>query len=189
MPPVKFYRHSTAMVEKGAIVGLGTHIWHHAHIRAGAEIGQLCNIGKNVYVDRNAIVGDRCKIQNNCSIYEGVILQEHVFVGPHVTFTNDKFPRASGEWMKQATVVGDHASIGAHATIVCGITIGPYAMIGCGAVVTADVMPHSLVYGNPARHVAYVCRLGHPMTRTIQGYECKKCHVRLGITYNWKELP
>lgn len=187
MPPVKFYRHSTAMVEKGAVVGIGTRIWHHSHVRAGATIGKLCSLGKNVYVDRGAIIGDRCKVQNNCSIYEGVILADDVFVGPHVTFTNDKHPRAAGEWMKQATIVDTGVSFGAHATVICGIRIGRYAMIGSGAVVTADVEPYSLIYGNPGRQVGYVCEKGHTLQRTPFFLLCRECKKSLTIDYKWKD--
>jgi acetyltransferase-like isoleucine patch superfamily enzyme len=187
MPPAKFYRHSTAMVEKGAEVGILTRIWHHAHVRAGATIGKACSLGKNVYIDPGVVIGDRCKIQNNCSLYDGVILGDHVFVGPHVAFTNDKHPRASGAWQKGITLVDDHASIGAHATIVCGVRIGRYAMIGSGAVVTADVEPYSLIYGNPGRHVGYVCEQGHTLERTPFFLLCRECKKSLTIQYTWKD--
>jgi len=187
MAKALFYRHHTALVEKGAIVGAGTRIWHHAHIRAGADIGRLCNIGKNVYVDRGAIVGNRCKIQNNCSIYEGVILADDVFVGPHVTFTNDKHPRSAGDWIKEATIVGKGVSFGAHATVVCGITIGEYALIGAGAVITHHVEPYTLIYGNPGRPVGFVCERGHPLVRTPFGWMCRSCKKQLKLSYEWKD--
>jgi UDP-2-acetamido-3-amino-2,3-dideoxy-glucuronate N-acetyltransferase len=182
-----FIAHATAIIEPGAQIGQATRIWHHAHVRAGARIGLACSLGKNVYVDAGAIVGDRCKIQNNCSIYDGVILGDHIFVGPHVTFTNDKYPRADDEWVRVATHVGDHASFGAHATVVCGVTIGEYAMIGAGAVVTTNVDPYALMIGNPARQLGVVCRRGHRMIRTPFGYRCPPCGASLTISRTYKE--
>lgn len=148
--------HPTAIVEDGAHVGDGTRVWHFVHVRAGAFVGNDCVLGKDVYVDVGASIGDRVKIQNGVSVYNGVTLENEVFVGPHVTFTNDLYPHASGEWSITPTLVCAHASIGANATILCGITIGQHAMIGAGSVVTKDVPPYGLVCGNPARLVGYV---------------------------------
>jgi UDP-2-acetamido-3-amino-2,3-dideoxy-glucuronate N-acetyltransferase len=158
--------HPTAIVEDGALVGVGTTVWHHAHIRDGASVGRDCVIGKNVYIDTHAIVGDRCKLQNNVCVYDGVTIGNDVFVGPSATFTNDLIPRAFNvDWQVVPTHVHDGASIGANATIVCGVTVGQYAMIAAGATVTGDVADHQLVAGTPARHHGWVCRCGKVVSR------------------------
>ena len=154
-------KHETAVVEPGAKVGRGTRVWHFAHIRASAVVGSGCIVGKDVYIDAGAVVGRRCKLQNGVNVYQGVTLEDDVFVGPHVVFTNDLYPRAfSQEWRVVPTLVKRGASIGANATIKCGVTIGRYAMVACGAVVTADVPDHALVMGNPARVVGTVTKEG-----------------------------
>jgi UDP-2-acetamido-3-amino-2,3-dideoxy-glucuronate N-acetyltransferase len=156
--------HPTAVVEDGAVVGGGTYIWHRSHIRSGARIGAGCTIGFSVYVDAGAVIGDRCKIQNHVSVYRGVVLEDDVFVGPAATFTNDRYPRAgSGDWDIVPTSVRRGASIGANATIVCGVDLGAWSMVGAGAVVTQDVPAHGLVVGTPARLRAWVCSCGHPL--------------------------
>lgn len=158
--------HPTAIVEEGAEVGAGTSIWHRGHVRAGSRIGADCTLGFAVFVDTGAVVGDRCKIQNHVSVYQGVTLEDEVFVGPHATFTNDRFPRAvSQDWHVVPTRVCRGASIGANATIVCGVEIGAHAMVGAGAVVTADVPRHGLVLGAPARLRGWICRCGRPLAR------------------------
>jgi UDP-2-acetamido-3-amino-2,3-dideoxy-glucuronate N-acetyltransferase len=156
--------HPTALVEAGAMVGAGTRIWHRSHVRDGAWIGAGCSIGFAVYVDQGAVIGDRCKIQNHVSVYRGVVLDDDVFVGPSVTFTNDRYPRAaSTDWEVVATRVRRGASIGAHATIVCGVEVGAWSMVAAGAVVTRDVPAHALVVGSPARLRAWVCTCGRPL--------------------------
>lgn len=167
--------HSSACVDEGAHIGDGTHIWHFAHIRGGAVIGRDCNLGKDVYVDAGVTIGDRCKIQNGVSIYHGVTIGDEVFVGPNVTFTNDRFPRAVGAWTVSPTVIRHGASIGAGAILVAGITIGEYAMIGAGAVVTRSVPPHALVYGNPAATKGWVCRYGHRVRQYSLVFNCPQC--------------
>jgi len=160
----KYFVHPTAVVEEGATIGEGTRIWHFAHIRSGARIGRNCNIGKGVYVDVGVEIGDRVKIQNFVSVYRGVKIEDDVFLGPHATLTNDLYPRSFNEdWEVVPTIIKRGASIGANATIVCGVTIGEYAMVGAGAVVTKDVPPHALVYGNPARVRGFVCYCGRPL--------------------------
>lgn len=159
--------HETAVVEVGAEVGRGTAIWHHAHVRSGARIGRDCTIGKNVYVDAGATIGDRSKVQNNVSVYAGVVIENEVFVGPSAVFTNDRAPRALGEWELVETVVRRGASIGAGAVIVCGIEVGSYAMVGAGAVVTRSVDDHQLVFGNPARPQGWVCDCGVVVSREL----------------------
>ena len=153
--------HPTAIVEEGAEIGEGTNIWHHAHIRKGAVIGRDCNFGKNTYVDPGVRIGDRVKVQNNVSIYHGVTVEDDVFLGPSMVFTNDLYPRAFlwNDSRVGTTVVKRGASIGANATIICGDrVIGEYALVAAGSVVTRDVPPHGLVMGNPARLVGFVCR-------------------------------
>jgi acetyltransferase-like isoleucine patch superfamily enzyme len=171
--------HETAIVEAGATVGDGSQVWHHCHIRSGARVGANTNLGKNVYVDDGGVIGDGCKIQNNVSVYKGVTLGNNVFVGPSAVFTNDLHPRAAAEtWDLTKTKVDEGATIGANATIVAGITIGPWATIGAGAVVVDDVAAHSLVVGNPARHIGWVCACGRILQRGVEPlveHQCPAC--------------
>lgn len=158
--------HPTATVEDGAVVGARSKIWHRSHIRTGSRIGEDCSIGFSVFVDTGVEIGDRCKIQNHVSVYRGVVLGDDVFIGPSVTFTNDRYPRAdSRTWPVVPTHVRDGATIGANATIVCGLEVGARSMIGAGAVVAEDVAPHALVVGGPARQLGWVCRCGRPLAR------------------------
>ncbi len=169
--------HPTAEVSADAAVGDNTKIWNHAQVREGAKIGEDCIISKNVYIDTGVTVGARCKLQNNVNVYHGVTLEDDVFVGPSATFTNDMFPRAANAaWQVTPTLVKTGASIGANATVVCGVTIGKYAMVGAGAVVTKDIPAHALAVGNPARIIGYVCRCGQrlPSGQTV----CEMCGVR-----------
>ena len=179
--------HESAYVED-AEVGEGTKIWHFAHVRKGAHIGKNCIIGKGVYVDTNVEVGDNCKIQNFACIYHGVELSNDVFIGPHVCFTNDIFPRAFlwDEERLTKTRVQEGASIGANATIVAGVAIGKYAMVGAGAVVTRDVPDHGLVFGNPASLKGFVCTCGmHLQEHERRGdkciLKCLKCGKEIEI--------
>lgn len=162
--------HPTAEVSPQAQIGAGTKIWHQAQIREGARIGQSCIIGKGVYIDFDVVIGDRVKIQNGASIYHGVTIEDGVFIGPHACLTNDKFPRAitpegqlkrDADWEVGKIHIQYGASIGAGAIILPGVTVGRFAMIGAGAVVTKDVIAHGLVTGNPARLVGFVCECGH----------------------------
>jgi acetyltransferase-like isoleucine patch superfamily enzyme len=146
------YIHPTAHVDSRAEIGAGSKVWINVQVREGAQIGRNCILSKDVYVDEGVTIGDGCKVQNSVSVYKGVTLADEVFVGPNVCFTNDKVPRANNpDWQVTPTVVRRGASIGANATIVCGIEIGEYAMIAAGSVVTRDVEPYTLVMGNPAR--------------------------------------
>lgn len=145
-----YFIHESSYIDSGVIIGDGTKIWHFSHIQQGAEIGENCTLGQNVNVGSRVRIGKGCKIQNNVSIYDGVTLEEYVFCGPSCVFTNDltpraEFPKGSGNHIK--TLVKRGASIGANATIVCGVTIGEYAMIGAGAVVTKDVPAYTLIIG------------------------------------------
>ncbi len=168
----KVFIHETAEVSPEAAVGDGSFVWHQAQVREGARIGRNCRIGKGVYVDKGVVVGENCKLQNYSVIYDGVTLEDRVFVGPHVVFTNDLYPRAaSTDWKIVPTIVREGASIGANATVVCGITIGRYAMVAAGAVVTNDVPDQALVMGVPARLVGFVCECGH----RLRDGRCTKC--------------
>ncbi len=156
-----YFVHPSAEVAPDAVIGPGTRIWHGAQVREGAVIGANCVLGKGVYVDRGVCIGSGVRIQNGVSLYAGVQVEDDVFIGPEVTFTNDRYPRAfAGSWELVPTLVKRGASIGANATIVCGVTIGEYAMVGAGAVVTRDVPPFAMVYGNPARVMGKVDRRG-----------------------------
>ncbi|GGL08746.1 acyltransferase [Mangrovihabitans endophyticus] len=158
--------HPSADVEEGANVGNGTKVWHIAHIRSSATVGEDCVIGRNVYVDANVVVGDRVKIQNNVSVYQGVTIEDEVFVGPCAVFTNDLRPRAQNpNWEITPTLVRRGASIGANATLVCGIEVGEHAMVAAGSVVTRDVQPYQLVAGNPARPRGWVDEKGNVVSR------------------------
>ena len=160
MPELFF--HSTAFIDPGAGIGTGTRIWHFCHIMPGAVIGNNCNLGHNVFVDNNVAIGNGVKIQNNVSVYNGVKIEDDVFIGPSVVFTNVINPRSFIERKNEfkPTLVKKGASIGANATILCGISIGEYAMIGAGAVVTKDVAAFALVVGNPGRQAGWVSEAG-----------------------------
>lgn len=155
--------HESAYVEDGVEIGEKTNIWHFVHVRKGAKIGKNCNIGKSVFIDIDVEIGDNCKIQNFATLYHGLVVGNNVFIGPHVCFTNDVYPRADiwDDTRLAKTVVKDGASIGANSTIVAGNTIGRYAMVGAGAVVTKDVPDFALVVGNPARVVGRVDEKGN----------------------------
>lgn len=167
--------HSTVEVEPGAVIGAGTRVWRHAHIRAGAVIGTDCNIGANVFVDADVRVGDRVKVQNNVSLYAGVLLEDEAFVGPAAVFTNDRNPRATGTWQLSPTFVRFGASVGANATVVCGIELGEHCLVAAGAVVTRSVLPHQLVLGNPARPAGWVCRCGTVVSRSSERPDDLRC--------------
>ena len=151
MSKKKTYIDPTAIVEESVVIGQGVSIWNWTKVRRGAQIGENCIVGQGVHIDFGVSIGAGCKIQNGAQIYHGTILKKCVFVGPNVTFTNDLYPRADTEnWELLKTTVEENASIGAAATILCGITIGRYAMVAAGATVTQDVPPHALVLGQPA---------------------------------------
>ncbi|MEO6317252.1 MAG: acyltransferase [Acidimicrobiales bacterium] len=162
--------HPTADVDASATLGPGTSVWNWTRVREGATLGAGTKLGQGVYVDRGVELGAGCKVQNGVSVYAGVTCGDHVFLGPHVTFTNDLHPRATpgDDWTIVPTVVEDHVSIGANATIVCGIVLGEGCMVGAGSVVTADVAPWALVVGSPARQIGWVDRAGRRVERSSQ---------------------
>lgn len=166
-----FFAHPSAVIDQGSVIGEGTKIWHFSHIMPACQIGLNCNIGQNVVISPEVILGNNVKIQNNVSVYTGVVCEDDVFLGPSMVFTNVINPRSAvarkDEYRK--TLVKKGASIGANATIICGITIGKYALIGAGAVVTRDVPDFALLVGNPARHKGWVSEYGHKLEFNDQG--------------------
>lgn len=170
------YIHPTAEVSPSASIGVGSKIWNQAQIREKASIGEDCIISKNVYIDTGVVIGNRVKIQNNVNVYHGVEIEDDVFLGPSMTFTNDRFPRAFiNDFVVGKTLIKRGASIGANATIRCDVTIGEYAMIGSGSVITHDVPAYGLVAGNPARQIGWVCKNGH---RTQNPFSCETCDIQ-----------
>jgi UDP-2-acetamido-3-amino-2,3-dideoxy-glucuronate N-acetyltransferase len=166
MECVEYFAHETAIIDPDVSIGRGTRIWHFSHILKGTVIGENCVIGQNVMIGPNVRVGDGCKIQNNVSVYEGVILEDGVFCGPSCVFTNVSNPRAFIDRRSEIrrTRVGAGASLGANATVICGTTIGSYALVAAGAVVTRDVRPYALVMGSPARFRGWVGRSGERLS-------------------------
>jgi len=168
----EYFAHETAVIDEGCIIGKGSKIWHFTHIMSGSEVGEKCNIGQNVVVSPGVKLGSNVKVQNNVSIYTGVICDDDVFLGPSMVFTNIINPRSQvirkDNYM--TTIVEKGASIGANATIVCGIIIGRYAFIGAGAVVTKDVKPYALVVGNPARPSGWMSEFGHKLIFDDKGF-------------------
>ncbi len=195
--------HPTAEVSTKAQIGPGTLIWHHAQIREGAHVGTQCVIGKGVYIDFDVNIGNNVKIQNYVSIFHGVTIEDGVFIGPHVCFTNDMRPRsvnpdgtqkASHDWIISKTLIHHGAAIGANSTIVCGVDIGCWAMVGAGSVVTHDIPDYGLARGNPARLHSFVCPCGENLTGIKKSTEfvytlCVKCGKKTRISLNdWREI-
>jgi len=181
-PKEETFIDATAVVDRGATVGAGTKIWHFTHVMPGARIGRRCMLGQNVFVASNVSIGDGCRIQNQVSLYDGVTLERDVFVGPSVVFTNVKRPRAfvSGKAAFASTHIGRGTTIGANATIVCGVTLGPFSFVAAGAVVTRDVPAFALVVGSPAQRTAWVCRCAatlrqDPTVIDVSRWRCDAC--------------
>jgi UDP-2-acetamido-3-amino-2,3-dideoxy-glucuronate N-acetyltransferase len=170
--------HESAYVDEPCAIGAGTRIWHFAHIMKNCRIGKNCNLGQNVVVSPGVVMGDNVKVQNNVSLYAGVTLEDDVFCGPSMVFTNILTPRSEIVRRDQyvPTLVGKGASFGANATIVCGHAVGPYALIGAGAVVTRDVPAYALMVGVPARRAGWACRCGIKLVPAAEGrWECRAC--------------
>lgn len=178
--------HPSAIIDEGAQLGRGSRVWHWVHICAGAVIGEQCSFGQNVFVSSDVIIGNNVKVQNNVSIYDAVTLEDDVFCGPSMVFTNVNNPRShvARKHEYRRTVVKKGASIGANATIVCGHTIGEYAFIGAGAVVTRDVPPYALMAGTPARRLGWMCRCGERLPDSIGEHGCRACHAEYEIGGN-----
>jgi len=169
---INYFAHETAVIDSGCIIGDGTKIWHFSHIMSNSTLGKDCNLGQNVVISPNVVLGNNVKVQNNVSIYTGVICEDDVFLGPSMVFTNIINPRSAiirkSEYVQ--TLVKKGASIGANATIICGNTIGEYALIGAGAVVTKEVLPYALVVGNPSKQIGWVSEYGHRLHFDTNGF-------------------
>ncbi|MFH0910641.1 MAG: N-acetyltransferase [Planctomycetota bacterium] len=177
-----YFVHPTSVVDAPVSIGAGTKVWHFSHVMSGARIGERCTLGQNVNVASRAVIGNGVRIQNTVSIYDGVTLEDEVFCGPGAVFTNVVNPRSfvSRHDEYRPTLVRRGASIGANATVVCGHTIGEYAFVGAGAVVTRDVPPYALVYGNPARQHGWICPCGAPL-KGDGDFGCKACSRRFRL--------
>lgn len=176
-----FFLHESSYVDGGTEIGKGTKIWHFCHVLTGAKIGSGCTIGQNVNIGGRAILGNGVKVQNNVSIYDEVIIEDEVFCGPSMVFTNVLNPRAfiQRKHEYKRTLVKKGATIGANATVVCGVTLGEYCFIGAGSVVTSDVPAYALAYGNPARVRAWVCRCGVVLDSTFCCPDCGKRYTHI----------
>jgi UDP-2-acetamido-3-amino-2,3-dideoxy-glucuronate N-acetyltransferase len=174
--------HESSYVDEPCSIGAGTRIWHFCHISAGAVIGERCSLGQNVFVAGRAQIGNNVKIQNNVSVYEGVVLEDDVFCGPSIVFTNVTRPRSAVPRNRsedyQRTLVRRGATLGANATIVCGVTIGEHAFIGAGSVVTRDIPAYALAYGNPARVTGFACECGEHISFVGDSGSCLACAAR-----------
>jgi len=179
--------HPTSVIEEDVSIGPGTKIWLFCHVLKGAHIGADCNIGQNVVIDPDVVIGNKCKLQNNVSVYKGVTLEDGVFCGPSMVFTNVNNPRAEIRKMDQVrpTLVKKGATIGANATIVCGNVIGEYAFIGAGSVVTMEVRDYALIVGNPAKQIGWMCQCGE---RLEQDLICRICGKRYSLLENDSSL-
>jgi UDP-2-acetamido-3-amino-2,3-dideoxy-glucuronate N-acetyltransferase len=172
--------HPTACIDEPSYIGAGTRIWHFCHLMPGVRIGRDCVLAQNVYIDRDVVIGNGCKIQNNVSVYKGVTLEDRVFCGPSMVFTNVINPRAFIERKAEfrPTLVREGATLGANSTVVCGVTIGAYAFVGAGAVITRDVPTHALMYGVPARQSGWVCRCAIKLFEEGADLVCPSCALR-----------
>jgi len=183
--------HATADVSERASIGEGTAIWQQTQVREGASIGSRCVIGKCVYVGADVVVGNCCKIENHASLHEGIVVEDGCFIGPHVVLTNDKLPRAinpdgslksSADWVMGHIRICYGAAIGASSVVLPDVTVGRFAMVGAGSVVTRDVPPHGLVLGNPARLIGFVCSTGHRLAQDSGGvWRCPTCGERVDL--------
>ncbi|OGO19657.1 MAG: transferase [Chloroflexi bacterium RBG_16_48_8] len=188
MEKIKLLAHSTAEISPNAQIGFGTKVWHQAQVREGAVIGNNCILGKDVYIDLDVVIGNNVKIQNGALIYHGATLEDGVFIGPQACLTNDRFPRAirsdgdlktENDWVVQPILIRYGASIGAGAIVMPGVTIGRFAMVAAGAVVTRDVPHHGLVMGVPAYLVGYACHCGQRLELIKGSWQCPHCNWSL----------
>ncbi|WP_298030006.1 acyltransferase [uncultured Desulfovibrio sp.] len=184
---MSFFIHPSVCMDDDATIGEGTKIWHFSHVMSGTHIGKNCNIGQNVLIGPDVTIGKNCKIQNNVSLYNGVTLEDEVFCGPSVVFTNVFNPRACICKMDNIlpTLIRYGATLGANCTIVCGVIVGRWALVGAGAVVTHNVPDHALVYGNPARRRGWVCRCGEKLDKKLY---CSICNIRYIKTVNGLDM-
>ena len=182
-PAPRYYAHPTATIDAGCEIGEGTKIWHYSHVMPGARVGRGCNFGQNVLVARDVVIGNNVKIQNNVSVYEGVVLEDDVFCGPSMVFTNVINPRShvSRKHEFRPTLVRRGATLGANATIICGHTVGRFAFIGAGAVVTKDVPEYALMLGAPARIAGWMCECGVRLQADGGQGTCPDCQRRYSI--------
>ena len=186
---MNYFVHESSYVDDDVFIGDGTKIWHFCHIQSGARIGKNCVLGQNVNIGNNVLIGNYCKIQNNVSVYEGVVLEDYVFCGPSMVFTNIlnprcKYPQVGSKYYKK-TLVKEGASLGANCTIICGITIGKHAFVGAGAVVTKDVPDYALVVGNPARIVGWMSEAGEKLKFDASGIAfCGKSNKKYKLENN-----
>lgn len=179
----QYFLHETSFVDDDVEIGEGTKIWHFCHIQSGARIGKNCSFGQNVNVSNNVRIGNGVKVQNNVSIYEGVELEDYVFCGPSMVFTNDLTPRVrypKGRAGYKRTLIKHDVTLGANCTIVCGHTVGEYATIAAGAVVTKDVSPHALMAGIPAKRIGWVCECGQVLSNDLTCPDCNKKYKNVG---------
>ncbi|GAB1308134.1 acyltransferase [Urechidicola sp. KH5] len=182
-----YFAHPTAVIDEGCTIGEGTKIWHFSHIMSNCVIGEKCSMGQNVVISPKVVLGNNVKIQNNVSVYTGVLCEDDVFLGPSMVFTNVINPRSAVVRKEEfkTTLIKKGASIGANATIICGITIGQYAMIGAGAVVTKSVVPYALVVGNPSRQVGWMSEYGHKLKFDEKGIAmCKESNQKYQLKNN-----
>ena len=182
----KFFQHPNALINPAAKIGEGTRLWAFVNVMDGVKIGRHCNVCDGCFIEKGAVIGDHVTLKNGIAVYDGVALENDVFCGPHVSFTNDLNPRSNraGGWKLVKTLVKKGATIGANATIVCGVTIGEYAFVGAGSVVTKDIPAHTMVVGNPARFKSFVCTCGLPLKAKLSctcGLKYKKNKGKLAI--------
>ncbi len=191
--PNNYEIHSSSIVDDGAIIGNGTKIWHFSHVCGGAKIGSHCSLGQNVFVGNDVIIGNNVKIQNNVSVYDAVTLENDVFCGPSMVFTNVYNPRShvTRKHQYQKTIVRLGATIGANATIICGVEIGKYALIGAGAVINGNTPDYALMVGVPARHIGWVCQCGVILVKVkdikdtnTHIVDCSSCNNKYNISVN-----
>jgi UDP-2-acetamido-3-amino-2,3-dideoxy-glucuronate N-acetyltransferase len=178
----EYFVHPTAVIDDNVTVGRGSKIWHFSHILSGSKLGEKCNLGQNVMVGPDVVIGNNCKLQNNVSVYQGVTLEDGVFCGPSMVFTNIYNPRAEIRKMDQVrpTRVKKGATIGANATIVCGVTLGRYSFVGAGAIVNKNVPDYAIVAGNPARQIGWACECGERLTEDLDCLSCGKQFGKMG---------